>query len=102
MPLDTLAMTRMQLRLAPDAKVITLGAQSTWGLLNDDEAVTTDEMGQPITVRTRLVHVAANALSGVVDGATLKVAGTSYTVRGRPMPQENGDLWAIPVAKVDA
>jgi len=43
------------------------------------------------------VTVAANSLSGVIDGASVTVGGTRYTVRGRPMPRENGDLWTFRV-----
>lgn len=100
MPLPTLPWTATLLRLAPDAKVVTLGAKSTYGLLNHDEQIVDDGTGQPVPVSTREVVVAANSLTGLVDGATLVVGGTSYTVRGRPLPRENGDLWVVQVARV--
>jgi|GEM_PF-3570625 hypothetical protein len=97
MPIDTAAWTRTLLQSAPDAKVIALGSQRTYGLLDDDEQMADDGTGQPVTVRTRQVTVAANSLSGVIDGASVTVGGTRYTVRGRPMPRENGDLWTFRV-----
>jgi hypothetical protein len=102
MPLDTVAMVVTALRMQADAKRVTVGTASTWGVLNDDEQVGTDDAGQPVTQRDRTVHIAAGSLSGIVDGVTLTVGTTAYTVRSRPMPRENGDVWAIRLAKVDA
>lgn len=95
--MDTKALARMQIRLAPDAKTVTLGSQVTYGLLDDDEQLATDEAGQPVTVRTRQVTVVAGTLTGVQDGATVVFGGATFTVRGRPMPRENGDLWTFRV-----
>jgi hypothetical protein len=102
MPLDARALTTMLFRLAPDAKRVRLGAQHTMGVLNDDKQLGVDAMGQPVPIHDRTVFVTAGALSGVVDGVTLTVGGVPYTVRGRPMPRENGDVWAIALAKLDA
>jgi hypothetical protein len=88
-------------RLAPDAKRLTLGSGATWGVLNDDEQIGIDEAGRAVTQRERTVFMAAGSLSGVVDGATLSIGGVAYTVRSKPMPRENGDIWAVLVAKVD-
>jgi hypothetical protein len=101
MPLDTVALTVSALRVQPDAKQITLGAGTTWGLLNDDEQIGTDENGRPVTQRDRTVFIAAGSLSGVVDGATITVGTVGYTVRSKPMPRENGDIWAVMVTKVE-
>lgn len=101
MPINTVALTQFVLRTAPDARVVTLGSQRTFGLLDDDEQIVEDGSGQPITVRTRSLHIAANSLTGVVDGATITVQGTRYSVRGRPMPRENGELWTIRLTKGD-
>jgi hypothetical protein len=89
-------------RLAPDAKPVVLGASSTWGVLNDDEQIGFDETGRQVTQRERTVFVAAGSLSGVVDGATVTVGGVAYVVRSKPMPRENGDMWAIMLARADA
>lgn len=101
MPLDSLALTRLAFRTAPDAKVVTLGSSTTYGVLNDDKQIGTDGNGEDVTVHSREVFVTANSLTGVADGATLAVGGVSYTIRGRAMPRENGDIWAIRVAKVE-
>jgi hypothetical protein len=37
-----------------------------------------------------------------VDGATVTVGGVAYVVRSKPMPRENGDVWAIMLARADA
>lgn len=102
MPMDTVAMVTMAIRSQADAKRVTIGSSTTWGLLNDDEQVGLDDSGRAVTQRERTVFVAANSLNGVVDGATITVGATAYTVRSRPMPRENGDLWAIMVAKVES
>jgi hypothetical protein len=73
----------------------------TWGLLNDDEQIATDGTGDAVTVRERLCIVAAGSLTGVVDGATITNGGVAHTVRSRPMPRENGDIWAIMVTRVE-
>ena len=52
-------------------------------------------------MRERLCIVAAGSLTGVVDGATITIGGVAHTVRSRPMPRENGDLWAIMVTRVE-
>lgn len=92
MAFDTARFTGRVLSLAPDKKRVAIGASSTWGLLDDDEQVVEDGTGSPVSLRTRQVTVAAGALSGVVDGARVTVGGVAYTVRGRPMPKENGEL----------
>ena len=102
MPFDTLALARMSLRMAPDAKVVSIGASSTHGVLNDAEDIGFDESGRPVTQRDRTVFVVRDSLAGAIDGATITIGGTAYTVRNNPMPRENGDLWAIMVAKVDS
>lgn len=99
MPINTAALTLMALRTAPDSKVVTLGAGSTYGVLNDDQQVVNDGAGEDVLAHSREVFVTANSLT-VTDGATIVIGGVSYTVRGRPMPRENGDLWAVRVAKV--
>lgn len=102
MPLDTLALTRMALRTAPDSRPVVFGRLVTYGVLNDDEQMADDGTGTPITVRTREVFVVRDAFTGLADGSTLTIGGVPYTVRGRPRPRENGDLWAITVVKADA
>lgn len=102
MPLDTVALTVMALRVQADAKRVQFGGQATWGVLDDDEQLVDDGTGQPVAVRQRAVHVATGSLTGLVDGSSLTVAGVAYTVRGRPMPRENGDLVTIRLAKGDA
>ena len=102
MPMDTRALTAASLRMQADAKRITLGGQVTWGLLNDDEQVGSDENGRPVTQRDRTVFIAAESLNSLVDGATLTVGAVPYTVRSKPMPRENGDLWAVMVTRIDA
>lgn len=101
MAFDSGVWTASLLALAPDAKRVTIGALATWGVLDDDEQLADDGTGQPVTVRTRHVTIAAGSLTGLVDGATVSVGGVSYTVRGRPMPRENGELWQVRVTKVD-
>lgn len=102
MPLDTLALVRMALQTAPDSKSVVFGSVSTVGVLNDDEQMADDGTGSPVSVRTREVFVVRDAFTGLVDGSTLSIGGVAYTVRGRPRPRENGDLWAITVARIDA
>lgn len=102
MPLNTATLTLMALRTAPDSKVVTLGASSTYGVLNDDQQMGTDGSGEDVIVHSRELFVTAGSLTGIVDGATTVIGGVSYTVRGRPMPRENGDLWAIRVTRVPA
>jgi hypothetical protein len=102
MPLDTLALTRMLFRTAPDAKLVTLGAQSTYGVLTDNKQIGEDGSGEPVTVHEREVFVAAGSFSAVNDGAVITVGGVAYTVRGRALPRENGDIWAIRLTRVDA
>lgn len=99
MPLNTVAMTTTLLKLQPDAKLVAFGAQSTWGVLNDDETIADDGMGEPVTVRTREVYIARDALTGLVDGSAITVGGVAYTVRNRPRPMENGDLWRVAVVR---
>lgn len=107
--MNTLALTATLFRMAPDARVVTLGSTVTYGAFTDDEQMGTDEMGQPVTVRTRLVHVPAGSLTGVVDGAVVNIrpkgtttaANVAYTVRGRPRPRENGDVWEISLSRAD-
>lgn len=105
MALDTRSLLVTQLRLAPDACVVTLGSQSTYGVLNLGETLAEDANGEPVDVRATEIMVAANTLTGVKDGTVLAVrrtndtarAAVSYTVLGRPRPRENGDVWAIRV-----
>lgn len=105
MALDTRSLLVTQLRLAADACVVTLGAQSTYGVLNLGETLAEDPTGEPIDPRAAELHVAANTLTGVKDGTVLSVrrktdaprTAVSYTVLGRPRPRENGDVWAIRV-----
>lgn len=100
--LDTLALTRMALQTAPDSKLVVFGRVSTYGVLNDDEQMADDGTGSPVSVRAREVFVVRDAFTGLVDGSTLTIGGVAYTVRGRPRPRENGDLWAITVARVES
>jgi len=100
MPFDTAAWTRTLLQMAPDAKRVQVGVQRTWGLLDDREQLVDDGTGNPVPLATRLVHIAAGSLTGITDGTTITVGGVTYTVRGRPMPQENGELVSIMVTKV--
>lgn len=95
MPMDTRALTVTQLRLAADAKRVQFSGIETWGVLDDDERVVEDGMGQPVSRRIRELSIANGVLTGVVDGVTLLVGGAPYTVRGRPQTRENGDLLAI-------
>ena len=99
MPLNTAALTLMALRTAPDSQVVTLGSSTTYGVLNDEQQVVNDGTGEEVLAHSREVFVTANSLT-VSDGATITIGGTSYTVRGRAMPRENGDIWAIRVTKV--
>ncbi|MFY7922879.1 MAG: hypothetical protein ACOVSI_10730 [Gemmatimonas sp.] len=85
------SLTANALRLQADSKRVVIGSSVTWGLLNDDEQIGTDGTGESVTVRERLVFVASGSLTG----------GVNHTVRSRPMPRENGDLWAIVVARVE-
>lgn len=108
MPLNTATLTVNALRTAPDALVVTLGSQTTYGVLNDEKQIVNDGTDD-VPVHSRELHVAAGSLTGVVDGTTITLrrvapvnsASVSYTVRNRPMPRENGDLWAIRLAKVE-
>lgn len=99
MPVDTARHVRLMLRNAPDAKPVVFGSVSTYGTLDDDETPATDESGQPITVRTWQVIVAAGSLPGLRDGSSITVGGVRYAVRGRPMTRENGDLVAFRVVR---
>jgi hypothetical protein len=99
MPLNTRAMALMSFRLAPDGKRIAVGTQSTWGLLDDAEDMVDDGTGEPVTVRTRVVHFTVGTLTGVEDGTTMTVGTETYVVRGRPMPRENGDLLTVRVTQ---
>jgi hypothetical protein len=102
MPVTPATLTANALRLQADSKRVIIGSSVTWGLLNDDEQIGTDGAGESVTVRERLVFVASGSLTGVVDGATITIGGVNHTVRSRPMPRENGDLWAIVVARVES
>ena len=107
--MNTTSLALAAFTLSPDAVVVTFGRQSTYGLLNDDKQIVQDGTGDDVTVHSRELHIVANSLTGITDGATVtvrrKAAATStavtYTVRNRPMPRENGDLWAIRLAKVE-
>lgn len=110
MAINTLTLTLAALRAQPDALVVTLGRQSTYGLLNDEKQIGSDGSGEEVTVHSRELFITANSLTSVVDGTTVTVrrkdaapsTAVSYTVRGRPMPRENGDIWAIRLAKVES
>ncbi|MFN8995500.1 MAG: hypothetical protein ACK5X3_17800 [Pseudomonadota bacterium] len=95
MPFNPLAFTALCFANAPDKKRVVVGSVSTWGTFDDREELALDENGQPVTVRTRQVKVTAGSLSGLVDGATVTVDGVAYVMTGRPMPQENGDMWML-------
>jgi len=97
MPFNPVTWTAMLLKTAPDSQRVVFGRLVTYGVLDDDEQLITDEMGQPVTVRTRQITIAATSLTGLQDGSTLTIGGTAYVVRGRPMPKENGDLWTVRV-----
>lgn len=99
MAFDTGIWTASLLTLSPDAKRVVFGSQVTYGLLDDDEQIVNDGTGSDVTVRTRQVTIAADSLAGLVDGSAITVGGVAYTVRNRPMPRENGDLWAVSVVR---
>jgi DNA/RNA endonuclease YhcR with UshA esterase domain len=101
MPLDTLAMTRFAFQSAPDAKRVQVGAQRAWGVLDDDEQLVDDGTGEAVSVRTRAVHLANEAITGIVDGTAITIGGVVYTVRGRPMLRENGDVMTVRVTRLD-
>lgn len=101
MPMDTRALARMALRTAPDSVSVVFGSVTEPGVFNDDERIADDGTGEPVSVRTREVFVVRDAFPGLADGSTVTIAGVSYAVRGRPFPRENGDLWAIAVARLD-
>jgi hypothetical protein len=99
MPLDTLAMARFAFQSAPDAKRVSVGAQRTWGLLDDDEQTVDDGTGEPTTVITRAVHIATGSITGIEDGTAITVGNVAFTARGRPMLRENGDVITVRVVR---
>ncbi len=97
MPFNTAAWTAMLLQTAPDAKRIVFGSLATWGVFDDDEQRIEDGTGEPVTIRTRQITIAAGSLPGLTVDATITIGGTPFTVRSRPMPKENGELWTVRV-----
>jgi hypothetical protein len=59
---------------------VVLGASSARGLLDWTEVVEKDHGGSDVFVRKRVLTIRTGALGAIVNGATLTIEGTTYTV----------------------
>lgn len=99
MALNTAALAVKMLRRAPDAVQVVWGSLVTYGTFRaagDLEGVE----GGFLPVTTRSLLLAANALPGLAQNATITIGGAAYKVTSPALPQENGDLVRVLVVPV--
>ena len=81
----------------PLADAFAFGTQTTRCLFDDESAVVEDESGRDITRRVRIAMIRTGSITGLVDGATVSVAGSTYQVR-RVLPADDGLLQRVLLA----
>jgi hypothetical protein len=99
--MDLSADIAYQIAHAPDVVTVTLGASSTSGLLDIEEASELADLGLTAAVRTTTCYLQPGTLAGLAPDSVLVIGGVSYVVRDVPPVRPDG-LLAVRLAAVTA
>lgn len=81
---------------------MTLRGRQAACLFDDETTVLEDGTGALVTRRTRSAILRTGSLSGLADGVTVTVDGTSYRVSGPLLTMDDGQLTRVLLARADS
>lgn len=86
----------------PMGRVMALNGRTAPCFLDDETTVIEDGTGAMVTRRTRSAIIKTGSLSGLADGISVTVDGTSYRVSGPLLTMDDGMLTRVLLARADS